>query len=263
MASTESNFPTSYNKEMVLDLTLGAFYVYDFGHASDASAPRVHDYIPIGKLVKEAVELTVLDDDGDIVVDGSGNTVTVDGFITSNRTAETRREKFKFLSTQGTDITLSEYKSFNFKDWESYNTDGFDFDAYLVTGRDLGGDMMRMKQAIYIMIYCKRTEEVYSLVDGVVTAIRPSSCLTTARWDFAVTDAQGKIGSQFQAYRLFLPKAASPSAGDTFDYGPDVIITKNKLRGRGRALNLRFLAEDGKDLILLGWGILGYRNDEP
>ena len=264
MASTETNYPTSYNRELVLDLTLGAFYVYDFGHEDeDASAPRIHDYIPIGKLVKEAVELTVLDDDGDTVVDGSGNTVTVDGFITTNRTAETRREKFKFLCTQGTDITLAEYKDWDFTDWVSYDGTGFDFTSYLTTGRDLGGDMMRRKQAIYLVVYCERTEQIYNLVSGTVTPIRPSSCLITPRWDFAVTDAQGKIGSQFQAYRLFLPKATSPSSGDTFDYGPDVVITKNKLRGRGRALSLRFLAESGKDMILLGWGILGYRNDEP
>jgi hypothetical protein len=35
----------------------------------------------------------------------------------------------------------------------------------------------------------------------------------------------------------------------------DVVNTRNKIRGKGRALSLRFNTEPGKDMILLGWGM--------
>lgn len=261
---TEIEYPTTYNRELVFDLTLGAFFMYDFGHEEeDANAPRLHDHVPISKIVKTRVQAGVLDSNGDVVVD-SNNNVTTQELITENRSRESRRESFKFLVTQGTYITLAEFKDYDFKDYRSYVIGGFDFDSFLLTGYDIGGDFMRHKQAIYLLVMCSRTETIWSeITSGEIIPYRPSSCKVRARWGWHNSDAQGKWGNEFQAYRLFLPKATSPSSGDTFDYGPTVIETKNKLRGRGKALSLYFNSESGKDLILLGWGILGYKNDEP
>ena len=101
---------------------------------------------------------------------------------------------------------------------------------------------------------------------GNVVLARQSSCLVSPRWSWNATAGQGKFGAtgQIQAYRLFLPHPnSSPASGDAFDYGPTTIVTKNKLRGRGHSLNLLFESETGKDLQIIGWGILGYKNDEP
>lgn len=263
--TTELNYPNSYNRELILDLTLQAFFVYDIDHGENA--PRIHDYIPISKTVKEDVETAVLDSAGAVVTDGSGATVTVDVATTVNRTRDGRFENFKLLTTSGSSITLSEYRDYTFTDFVSSDGTGYDFDSYLLTGAHIADDFMRQKQAIYLLVYCKRTETVYTLdSSGSVVLARQSSCKMSTRWGFNVTAGQGKFGAtgQTQAYRLFLPHPnSSPSSGDAFDYGPDVIITKNKLRGRGHALNILFESEAGKDMKLLGWGILNYRNDEP
>ena len=37
-------------------------------------------------------------------------------------------------------------------------------------------------------------------------------------------------------------------------------ISRNKVRGRGRALQLRYTSEAGKDFDLLGWGIVYLKN---
>jgi hypothetical protein len=39
-----------------------------------------------------------------------------------------------------------------------------------------------------------------------------------------------------------------------------VAIARNKIRGRGRALQLRYTSEAGKDFNLLGWGLVITKN---
>ena len=262
--TTELNYPNSYNRELILDLTLQAFSLYTFDYEDeDASAPRVHAYMPVGKTVKETELAQLITADGDTLVDASGNTICVNVTITSNRTRESRREGFKFLTTQGTNITLSEYKDFTFFDWVSYDGTGFASESYILTGYNISQDFLRKKQAIYLVVMCDRTEFSYGLTGGEVVLTRPSSCLVQAQWDFNISADQGKWGTQFQAYRLTLPQPTSPATGDDFNYGPRVIKTKNKLRGSGDALSILFTAEEGKDMKLLGWGIEGYKVDAP
>jgi hypothetical protein len=90
--------------------------------------------------------------------------------------------------------------------------------------------------------------------------INESSCLVQAQWEWCTSDDSGRWGQQFQAYRyrhLFLNDTASLS------YGYSVITTRNKIRGKGRALSFKFSTEPGKDLQLLGWSIELGRNDLP
>ncbi len=64
----------------------------------------------------------------------------------------------------------------------------------------------------------------------------------------------GKWGNEFQAYRLtrfYTPTGAE----DPFDNGDSVIVTKNKVRGSGKALSLKITSESGKDMKLLGWAL--------
>lgn len=102
------------------------------------------------------------------------------------------------------------------------------------------------KNAAYITLYMKQTEGGYV---GESFDI-PSSCLVTTKWDFSRNDATGKWGAPFEAYRL---KRFSYPDTPTFDYGYDIITTKSKLRGRGKALKLRFESGEGKTSHIYGW----------
>jgi len=258
--TTELNYPNSFNRELILDLSLEAFSIYNFDHTDEvADAPRVHDYIPISKIQYDTVLDSVLDEAGAEVTDASGNVVTVSTKVTTNRSRDSRMENFKFLATSDIAIGIAEYRDYAFSDWEVYREGGFNYDSYLITGYDLGGDMLRKKQAVYLLVMNERTETVYTIGASGVELARPSSCLVQAQWDYNVTNVQGKWGRQFQAYRFLLPQPAAPASGDAFDYGPRVITTKNKLRGSGDSLSLYFQSSAGKDMKLLGWGIDGYK----
>lgn len=55
------------------------------------------------------------------------------------------------------------------------------------------------------------------------------------------TSVSNKFSREFEAYR--------------YRNGYLVAISKNKVRGKGRALQLRFTSSPGKDFNLLGYGI--------
>jgi len=52
-------------------------------------------------------------------------------------------------------------------------------------------------------------------------------------------------------YRQNRPFFAEPLT--TFDDSYPLVISKNKIRGRGKALQLKFASESGKDMQLVGW----------
>jgi hypothetical protein len=83
-----------------------------------------------------------------------------------------------------------------------------------------------------------------------------SSLKMQAKWDWANTSASNKYSTEVQVYRNTRPNPATAS-------GFPIIVTKNKVRGKGRALQLRFTSEAGKDAELVGWGIWVNKSARP
>jgi hypothetical protein len=167
---------------------------------------------------------------------------------------EPRGVSLKYLTIKpGTtySFTVSEYKDNSFVDWKTDNGTGTSFTSYLITGQELFGDLLRTKQVPYIQFFFRRTEDGF---DSNTELEHQSSCLVQARWGFSDSANSGKWGTQFQAYRFrrnYIPSGPA----DTFDYGESVIVTKNKLRGSGKAVSLFITSEAGKDMKLLGWAL--------
>ena len=82
---------------------------------------------------------------------------------------------------------------------------------------------------------------------------KPSGCLVQGFWDWADDPKSGKFTATYQAYKF--RRALPLVQGQTFDLGSRVIYSKNALRGTGKALQLRFENEPGKDCHILGWAI--------
>lgn len=135
-------------------------------------------------------------------------------------------------------------------------TDYVDFDGaesplpYMVTGWDDLGDFQRRRQAPVITVFAKRTETGYTSTGNGWDPDNESSNLMTAYWDWTDDSVSGKIGSQNETYRHV--RGFVPSAADDVD-GYPVVVTRNKVRGRGRVLQLRFDGAATKDSHILGF----------
>lgn len=135
-------------------------------------------------------------------------------------------------------------------------TDYIDFDGaesplpFMITGWDNLGDFQRRRQAPVITVFAKRTETGYTATGNGWDADNESSNLLTARWDWTDDSVTGKIGSQNETYRHV--RAFVPSGAADVD-GYPVVVTRNKVRGRGRVLQLRFDGAATKDSHLLGF----------
>jgi hypothetical protein len=116
--------------------------------------------------------------------------------------------------------------------------------------------MASFSSETFIAVYSRLTEEGFTgnAIDG-YESIRPSSLLVSAAWDFADT-----FSSTQQAYRLKYPVVVDPTNLSNFAYPEDIIVTRLKIRGHGRSMRIKYESEQGKDFILLGWGMIQGRN---
>lgn len=251
-----SNYINNYNKELILDLTLQAFYLNSFSSLT-TNSPYIADYIEIPGYSVSNEDSTVLVATDEVLVT-SGASVIVTGDVIASRSSQ-----FSFLTITGTSFTVSKFTNKSFTDWETAGSGtGANYSSYLITGYELFGDIMRDKQIPYVFFYFNRTEDGFTDTGSALTLDNPSSCLVQAQWNWSNSANSGKWGNQFQAYRLlrnYIPSGAS----DTFDYGDAVIVTKNKLRGSGKTISLKIQSEIGKDMQILGWGVTATATSKP
>lgn len=164
-------------------------------------------------------------------------------------TDTTTKVKF-FTVAPSNKITFSEMKNTSFKDWYTYDTAGVDTSAFIIPGYEIVQDPTTDKYSPLIYVYLKKTETGFS--GSPVTYDNPSSCLMQARWNWHITDSGNKWTEAQQVYR-FRRSYVPSGSGDTFDDGEQLVVTRNKLRGRGKAIHLKFYSESGKDMYILGW----------
>lgn len=81
-----------------------------------------------------------------------------------------------------------------------------------------------------------------------------NSCILKGKFDFGINPATGKWSTEQEVYRLNALRMDNVSSVEA-NYGYEVIETKNKVRGNGKSLILRFESSEGKDFQLLGWGL--------
>jgi len=237
------------NNFLILDLALQAFVpwsVPDQASSTDCVVGLAF-YSGFGA---DTLELDVTSNGGlDDVVTSAGDDVVssqISGFATGD-------PSIVLLVRDGATnkMTMASFSSTSFLDWGDTN-----YSSFAVTGYDFVGDLLTKKNAPYIAVYSRLTEEGFTgnETDG-YEPIRPSSLLVSAAWDFKDT-----FSSTQQAYRLKQPVVVNPSDLSNFSYPEDVITTRLKIRGHGRSMRIKYESEQGKDFILLGWGMIQGRN---
>jgi len=251
-----SNYINKYNKELILDLTLEAFYVNEFSSLA-SNSPYIADYVDIPGYSVTTTDSDVLVGTDEVIVTSTDKVIITEPLVASRST------QFSFLTMVGTSFTISKFVNRSFTDWETAGSgSGANYSSYLVTGYELFGDILRNKQIPYVFFYFNRTEDGFTTVGDNLEIDNPSSCLVQAQWNWANSANSGKWGNQFQAYRL-LRNYIPSGAGDPFDYGDSVIVTKNKLRGSGKTVSLKIQSETGKDMQILGWGVTAVATSKP
>ena len=243
---SSSNYPNSYNKELIYDLTLKAWSKNELSSLASDS-PYVADYVAMPGYSVSAREESVVAGT-DTVLITAGDTVVIPDDVATSRT-----EQFSFLTIVGTSFTLSKYNGSDFLDWKTKDSVGVDYSSYLYTGYELFGDIMRQKQIPYIFLYLQKTEDGFQASGDDLVFKNQSSCKVQAQWGWSNSAANGKWGKEFQAYRI-LRNYTPSGASDAYDSGESMVVTKNKLRGSGKCLSLYIRSEQGKDMKLLGWG---------
>ena len=148
-------------------------------------------------------------------------------------------------------ITMGAFTSIEFLDWGDTN-----YSSFAETGYDFIGDAVTKKNAPYIVTYCRLTETGFTGNPTIgFESVRPSSLKVSAAWDFAEN-----FGTSQQVYRLKFPVIPDQNNLDDFDYPEDVITSRVKIRGHGRSMRIKYESEQGKDFLLLGWGMVQGRN---
>lgn len=238
-----------YNRELVYDIKLGAFYINEI--KSSETTPWVTGYLTIS----DPIYLTTFNE----VLVGTSPIVVGSLIVrTSVRTPEERSlgsTKYLTIIEDGGEykFTFSHYRNIDFLDWYSFNGVGIDANAALLTGYITAGTPASGKELSYITTYFRLTESGFN-PDGSV--IDPSSCTIQTQWDWTDNIEQGRWGREFEAYRL--PRMFMMlTPEDDFNYGYTTVVTKNKLRGHGRAVSILFKTKPGHNLHIYGWSIMG------
>lgn len=190
---------------------------------------------------------------------GDGTSCGLAELVTATlATTEGRHKTLKFFTTvpgnTESNVTLSDMQNqYNapqkFRDWYGSDLAGASFDAYLVTGYEIEQEGANRMDALYITVTHNRTE---TGTDSGNEPINPSSCLLAARWDWTDNTITGKWSVPYQTYKHLRPYTTLPSQS-TWDDGYPVVVTKNKVRGRGRSIYLKFQSDPDKDMWLVGW----------
>lgn len=170
------------------------------------------------------------------------NTYTIDTDI--------RPSNIEYVLSKGTEFRVGQVRSGNFADWYTHNEVGISYDSYVEAGYELFDDAMRKKAITYIFAYLTRTED--SEGNG------PSSCKMRIKWDWASGTQSNKWTPEVEVYR---PGRLLLDTGDT---GFGMVVTKNKVRGNGKAIQFRFgCSEAGKNFDLNGWSVAVTGNVTP
>ena len=239
-------------QEIILDINLGAFYTATISQIGGLASPKPVSMVKVPPFAIGDEGLNVVSSSSDAVVDSSGNMVTVTRGAQINAVSEVLYVTSVPSPSAYLNFTFSYYYNTEFTDWLSYNGIGIDSPGFLITGWTGFGDFQRMKQIPYLTVYSLKTESGF---DAQYNPVNTSSILVQSQWSWTNSEASGKWSAPFQAYRH--KRFWAPESSDSgFDDGEYVIKTRNKLRGRGNVLSLKFSTEPKKDFKLLGWSYI-------
>ena len=235
-----------YNNILVMDLALQAFYPWRVeDEASGTSYIIGTSYY--GGLGSTSTETQVVNG-ANVVVNGSDNVVA-----TLYRDYLEGDSEIKLLVRDGTTgkMTFATFRGDTYLDWGSA-----DYKSFAEAGYDFMGDITTFKNAPYVTTYMRVTEDGYVVSGAGYEFINPSSCLMSVSWNLSKSGSTPR-----EIYKLKDVPVVNPNDLSSINYPTDTVVTKSKVRGRGRSMKLRFESVAGKDFHLVGYEVIGAKNN--
>jgi hypothetical protein len=224
---------TMYDRVLVLNLLTGAFYI----HTIPEHAVKVHSVEMFKGFAGES-EVINIEVNGDPVQTAGGDDVVI--FDIQGNTSV---PVFKyFVSYYDPDLdtnrfTFAEMNSQDYIDWLSY--EDADAETYLsefITGYKIHTEGQRFFQTNYIFVFLDTDSG------------DDPSCYVQSIYDYAQTGDTGKWSSKQQIYNSNLTDR-------------NVNFRRLKLRGKGRAMQLRFTSEAQRPFGIIGWSLFETANN--
>lgn len=247
--SDQANF--NIVRELIIDTKLGSFTKTRLVNLG-TNTPQVVGFVTTASFVTgDGVDGVVV---GASSVISAGEEVVVSGTTRSSGFSTIKYLTLFSAISGNVGYTFSEYRNTDFLDWESANGVGVDAPAFILTGSVTTGDSSIAKQSPYLVMHFRKTETGVEEVGGELIPSKQSSCLVRSQWNWAIDIISNKWSPLFQAYRHNRPLFIV-DVNDGFDNGFEVVTSKSKLRGRGRAFSLYLSTEPKKDCRILGWNL--------
>lgn len=238
---------TSDSRELVLDITIDAFYINTIKNLSGDNVEAV------GLFSSTPFQRGLADS---IVYSSTDPVISVtDDVVVSESIRSTGLQSIRYIALElvsnSVFLTFSYYKDPQFLDWKSVDGVGVDAKAFLLSGQQTAGDSAVSKQIPYLIMHFRRTEDG---VDSNLVPVNTSGCLFRCQWAFSNTINSKKWSPLQQAYRYRRAQYVVDE-DDAYDNGFELVTSKNKVRGRGPAFALYFETEPLKDCQIVGWSI--------
>ena len=233
--------PNRKTDMLILNIPLQAFYPWKVASANTyIVAPFFFDSYGATRFNDN-----IVDSLGAVVTDQLSAPVWVDGYSLITE-ADTQLGFVTYVPSEDFpafgQITISTFNDEHFYDWGTQP-----YESFVECGYDFAGDLLLKKSAPYVTTYCRVTEEGFGPAPGYVT-INPSGLFMEAYWDF-----KKSASTRQQVYRIKpTPVYTEDGNGQT----KDVVTSRLKVRGSGRSMRLKFIAEEGKNFVLLGYSVL-------
>ena len=233
---------TNSTYELILDLVLGSFYI------NKLYSTENREYEVISGV--DTNRYTVFNEYENVVVIKDNVVSDSDQVVYENikKKSAIQNVRYLFIKYDGDQykFSFSYYKNSNFKDWNVV-----DAKAYLLTGAVNATDSSAIKQVPYLLTMMRPTETSID-EQGIVQS--QSGCKMQFVWEWTNSPDTGRWSNEQLVYRLSRVHLAKLSI-DSTSTGFDVISSKTKIRGQGRAFSVLFSTVEEKDCQLLGWNI--------
>ena len=150
-----------------------------------------------------------------------------------------QQPKIKFITTVEASLTQeflfgAEPKDDTWSDWGAFASFyanplyEVDYTSYVLTGYKIHGDTQRFTQPGYMFVFLNTQDD--------------SSCYMHVRYDYTNDSAEGKWSSVQQVYNPALTNR-------------NINYRRLKVRGKGRAMQIKFESETGKPFDIIGWSM--------